>query len=127
MKWQLALALRAGAVVAALAGAGCGDGNAPKPPTTGGNGGRIFDPCVAEPQPGYDPAAQSLPACCTNTGPAHCVPNEQVLPALQMALTACDANSVCMPDPIIKGGGQYSPPSCTSSLGSSPGVCLSQC
>src|SRR6266550_1830144 len=100
MKWQLALALRAGAVVALVVASGCGNGSAPKPPSTGGNGGRIFDPCVSEPQPGYDPVGAGLVACCTNTGPAHCVPNDQIIPSLQMALDACDANSVCMPDPI---------------------------
>jgi hypothetical protein len=89
--------------------------------------GRIFDPCVDMPQPGYDPKAQGLVACCTDTGPAHCVPKDQVNPNLVMALTACDDKSVCMPDPIIKGGGAYEPPSCTSSVGGAAGVCLSQC
>jgi hypothetical protein len=93
----------------------------------GGGGGPLFDPCVANPKPGYDPKSKNLTACC-DTGPAHCVPDDQVLPKLASELTACpDGNSVCMPDPIIEGGGQFMPAACTSSVGNSAGVCLSQC
>src|SRR5262249_6198053 len=79
-----------------------------------GDGGVIFDPCSSTPQNGYDPAG--LTACCT-AGPAHCVPSKEVIPTLVAALSACpDGTSVCMPDPIIRGGGTYRPPSCTSTL-----------
>jgi hypothetical protein len=93
----------------------------------GGDDGVIFDPCVANPKPGYDPAARGLDACCDD-GPAHCVPSDQVLPALASALGTCsDGTSVCMPDPIIEAGGGYQPPPCTSSVGNAAGVCLSKC
>jgi hypothetical protein len=88
--------------------------------------GRTFDPCVPDPKPGYEPASKSLPVCC-DTGPAHCVPSSDVLPRLAGQLRACSATAVCMPDPIIRGGGRYVTPACTSSIGSSPGVCLSTC
>src|SRR4051794_27044392 len=65
-----------------LVAVGCGSGNKSG---TGGNGsggdGYIFDPCVSEPKPGYDPAARDLPTCCED-GPAHCVPSSEILPAL---------------------------------------------
>jgi hypothetical protein len=104
---------------------GCDDDSSSGGPN--GDAGVIFDPCVANPQPGYDPVAANLPACCTDVGPAHCVPTSQVLPALAAQLMTCDATSVCMPDPIIHGGGAYVPQSCTSSVGGGAGVCLSQC
>src|SRR5262249_22305670 len=66
-------------------------------------------------------------ACC-DTGPAHCVAQSDVLPRLAQQLRACDdGKSVCMPDPIIKAGGKYVPPPCTSSVGNAPGGCLSTC
>src|SRR5216110_1182507 len=111
-----------------LAVAGCGSGNKSG---TGGNGdgqgGYIFDPCVAEPKPGYDPASRHLEPCCDD-GPAHCVPSDQILPALASAMTACpDGKSVCLPDPIIQAGGGFKPAACTSSVGNAAGVCLSKC
>src|SRR5438067_10046862 len=114
--------------VACVALVGCGSrGNG-----SGGNGngdgsGYIFDPCRADPAPGYDPKAKGLTACCDD-GPAHCVPDDQVLPALASNLTACaDGKSVCMPDPIIRAGGGFKPAACTSSVGNAAGVCLSKC
>jgi hypothetical protein len=87
--------------------------------------GKTFDPCAADPKPGYDPAG--LTKCC-DSGPAHCVPTDQVQDKLAASLDACsDGKSVCMPDPIIRGGGQYKPPMCTSSVGNAAGVCLSRC
>src|SRR5260370_38026411 len=98
----------------ALAIAGCHSGTGGKKDNPGGDA-EIFNPCVPDPKPGYDPASANLPACCTGAtggvmGPAHCVPNAQILPTLRMALMACDANSTCIPAPIIKGGGQDDPP-----------------
>jgi len=105
---------------------GCGS----KSGGVGGNGtgdGYIFDPCRSDPQPGYDPKSAGLDACCDD-GPAHCVPDGQVLPALASNLTACpDGKSVCMPDPIIEAGGSFVPAPCTSSVGNAAGVCLSKC
>ena len=95
----------------------------------GGNNdmGPLFDPCVADPLPGYDPASRGHKTCC-DTGPAHCVPKRDIVARLIDQLDACDdGESVCMPDPIIRGGGEYVPPSCTSSVGNAPGVCLSTC
>jgi hypothetical protein len=114
-------------VVALLATAGCHSGNGGTTPS-----GEIFNPCVSAPLAGYDPVKAGLPGCCTGTsggpmGPAHCVPNSEILPALAKELMACDSKSTCMPDSIIEGGGKYTPPKCTSSVGKSPGVCLSQC
>jgi hypothetical protein len=95
--------------------------------TGDGGGGRTFDPCVADPKPGFDPSSKGYKTCC-DVGPAHCVPSDDVLPRLASQLDACpDGNSVCMPDEIIRGGGQFMPATCTSSVGSAPGVCLSQC
>ena len=75
----------------------------------GSPGSVRFDPCVPEPQAGYDPASRGLAACC-DAGPAHCVPSTEVSPRLAVQLSACPGNnSVCMPDPIIRGGGQYRP------------------
>jgi hypothetical protein len=114
--------------VACLGLIGCGSRGA----GSGGNGngdgtGYIFDPCVSDPQPGYDPKARGLDACCDD-GPAHCVPDGEVLPLLASNLTACsDGNSVCMPDAIIEAGGAYKPAPCTSSVGNAAGVCLSKC
>jgi hypothetical protein len=89
--------------------------------------GKIFDPCAGTKQPGYDPNARGLTKCC-DSGPAHCVPDDQVQDKLAMSLTPCpDGTSVCMPDPIIRAGGNYMPAPCTSSVGNSAGVCLSQC
>jgi hypothetical protein len=105
-------------LVLACALAGCGD-SAPAV------SGVVFDPCTSSPQPGYDPS--SLPGCCTGIGPAHCVPSSQVLPALAQQFMPCDDTSVCLPDPIIRAGGSYVAASCTSSVKSSAGVCLSQC
>ncbi|HEY2749305.1 MAG TPA: hypothetical protein VGL86_32025 [Polyangia bacterium] len=114
------------ACVVGVAVGGCGSKSA----GSGGNGsgsGYIFDPCVSDPQPGYDPESRGLATCCDD-GPAHCVPDDQVLPALASNLTACsDGKSVCMPDPIIEGGGGFVPAPCTSSVGNAAGVCLSQC
>ncbi|HEX6835827.1 MAG TPA: hypothetical protein VF334_04605, partial [Polyangia bacterium] len=97
---------------------------------SGGNGGTdgyIFDPCRSDPQPGYDPKSRGLDACCDD-GPAHCVPDDEVLPVLAANLTACsDGKSVCMPDPIIEAGGGFKPAPCTSSVGNAAGVCLSKC
>jgi hypothetical protein len=91
------------------------------------SGGRTFDPCVPEPKPGYDPASRALEACCS-TGPAHCVPSSDVLPRLASELDACGSGgAVCMPDPIIRSGGQYVPAHCTSALLNAPGACLSTC
>src|SRR5262249_53534208 len=82
--------------------------------------------CASNPLPGYDPKSRGLKSCC-DVGPAHCVPSDDVLPKLASQLDPCpDGSSVCMPDPIIRGGGQYAPPACTSSVGNSPGVCLTQ-
>jgi len=116
MKFRIAL-------LALLAVNGCGN-------DTGGNngsGGVLFDPCSPNPQPGYDPASKNLPGCCTGVGPAHCVPSNQIIPALAMQFQACDDANVCVPDPIIRAGAQFMPASCTSSVKNSQGVCLSQC
>ena len=59
--------------VSCLAWVGCGSH---AQSGTGGNGdGYIFDPCVSDPAPGYDPKSRDLDACCDD-GPAHCVPDE---------------------------------------------------
>ena len=123
-----------GATARVDSGVGVGDG--PIAPTIdapigshGGDGGAglIFDPCVANPQGGYDPVAAGLAACCTS-GPAHCVPASEVIPKLVDYLSACPGGtSVCMPDPIVRAGGQYVPASCTSSVTASAGACLSKC
>ncbi len=114
--------------VACLAMISCGHRNGSGGSGTGGDGnGYTFDPCRPDPQPGYDPKARGLQACCDD-GPAHCVPDDQILPLLASNLTACsDGKSACMPDAIIKAGGAYQPAPCTSSIGSAAGVCLSKC
>src|SRR4051812_19391617 len=114
--------------VAWIAIAGCVRQNGNSGGNGGGSGdGYIFDPCRSDPQPGYDPKSRGLDACCED-GPAHCVPDDQVLPGLASNLTACpDGKSVCMPDPIIEGGGNFKPAPCTSSVGNATGVCLSKC
>src|SRR5215470_8205146 len=93
------------------------------------DGGRIFDPCIADPPSGYDPVASGLTACCTEEGaPAHCVPASEVTTKLVDYLKACPGgNAVCMPDPIIRAGGKYVPQSCTSSVTTGAGACLSKC
>src|SRR4051812_43132581 len=104
--------------------AGCSKNNGQQ---MNNGGGKTFDPCAADPKSGYDPASRGLAKCC-DSGPAHCVPSDDVQDKLAAALDACpDGKSVCMPDPIIVAGGKYVPPPCTSSVGSSAGVCLSQC
>ncbi len=96
-------------------------------PIVDAGGNRTFDPCVAHPSTGYDPKSRGLASCC-DSGPAHCVPDDDVLPKLASELDPCpDGTSVCMPDPIIEGGGQFMPAPCTSSVGNAAGVCLSQC
>jgi hypothetical protein len=90
--------------------------------------GPIFDPCAANPQPGFDPLSSGLPACCSGVGPAHCVPATEVIDLLASQLSVCDdPSAVCVPDPIIRAGGTYRAPSCTSSLTASPGACISRC
>ena len=93
----------------------------------GTGGGLIFDPCVASPKTGYDPVAAGLTACCAGN-PAHCVPSSEIIPRLVDYLEACPGGqSVCMPDPIIRAGGQYQLVSCTFSITSTAGACLSKC
>jgi hypothetical protein len=46
--------------------------------------------------------------------------------AAQLAPCA-DGKSLCMPDPIVRGGGQYVPMPCRTSLLNGPGACLSTC
>jgi hypothetical protein len=91
-----------------------------------GTGQLVFDPCATNPLAGYDPAGAGLASCCT-TGPAHCVPSTEIIPRLVNYLAPCDQGATCMPDPIIRAGGQYRPPSCTSSVFNAPGACLSTC
>jgi hypothetical protein len=101
------------------------DGRDAGPLPGGGDGGALlFDPCVADPQPGYDPGG--LTECC-QAGPAHCVPSAQIPQLLRDFLTDCPGGGECMPDPIIRGGGEYRPPSCTSTIAQAPGACLSKC
>jgi hypothetical protein len=88
---------------------------------------RIFDPCVPNPQPGYDPSSKGHAECCQGMAPAHCVPKEQVLPLLANELDKCDDATVCLPDQIIQAGGQYKPKTCMSSVTTSAGTCLSKC
>ena len=96
-------------------------------PVDAPSGGRTFDPCVPEPKPGFDPTSRGLEVCC-GTGPAHCVPSTDVLPRLAAQLDACaSGDTLCMPDPIIRNGGQYVPAHCTAALLNAPGVCLSTC
>src|SRR5262245_2361109 len=61
--------------VACLALVACGHGT--KSGIGGDGDGYIFDPCVSDPKPGYDPKAAGLDACCDD-GPAHCVPNDEI-------------------------------------------------
>jgi hypothetical protein len=93
----------------------------------GSTGAPTFDPCAPEPKPGYDPASRDLASCC-DKGPAHCVPSSDVAPAVAAQLNACgDAATLCMPDPIIRAGGQYVPAPCRSAILNAPGACLSRC
>src|SRR5262245_42503220 len=55
----------------------------------GGASGVIFDPCVPDPQPGYDPVAAGLAACCQSVGPSHCVPKGEIIQRLVDYLAPC--------------------------------------
>src|SRR5215470_1668612 len=91
-------------------------------PRDGGSGSVIFDPCVADPLPGYDPVAAGLTACCEGVGPSHCVPKGEIIQRLVDYLAPCPGgDSVCMPDPIVRGGGRFRPTDCTSSVVHAPG------
>src|SRR3954471_11832729 len=57
----------------------------PADASTSDASGRTFDPCAAQPKPGYDPASRGLVACCTS-GAAHCVPSNDVQPSLAKQL-----------------------------------------
>jgi hypothetical protein len=105
---------------------GPGTGNPFLDATADSPSGPLFDPCAASPRPGFEPGPSGLAACCAGVGPAHCVPKSEVVDRLAGQLLACnDVASVCMPDAIIRGGGQYRPSTCTSSFG--PGACVSRC
>jgi hypothetical protein len=120
MTKSLALAL------CALCAAACSESTS-LPNTHDSGGARTFDPCVPDPLPGYDPKSRGLAGCCSAYGSAHCVPTSDVLPGLANVLMKCDSDDVCMPDAIIRGGGQFMPKTCTASLLATAGVCLSQC
>lgn len=93
----------------------CADGGAP-----GGTGGGAGEPrCPHEGPPVVDPA--TLPVC--GGGGAHCLDEKLVPPALAPKLARCDATSLCVPDPFLRSGGRFIPPTCTS-LGGFEGRCL---
>ena len=64
-----------------------------------------------------------LPGC--DCGAAHCLPEALVPADLRPLLGAC-AGGFCVPDPLIRTGGNYIPPTCASVAGAE-GRCLSTC
>src|SRR5262245_38218334 len=104
---------------------GCGN-----PATDGGldpNGTTHFNPCKPNPSHGFDPVKEKLPECCTH---AHCVTKTVVPAVLVSSLAPCEVRGgegLCLPDKAILHGVDYRPAECTSSVGKTPGVCLSMC
>lgn len=86
----------------------------------GDDGGQDADCPLGQPQ---DPSG--LAECCTEFGPAHCLPGDQLDPQATEQLAACeDGSSYCAPDTWIEGNVELV--DCTSVL-DEPGVCLSRC
>jgi hypothetical protein len=70
---------------------------------------------------------QKLPACSPACGGAHCVPAARVPPAQRAQLAPCPGG-YCTPDPIVRAGGAYKPPTCSPFSGTpAEGRCQSQC
>lgn len=68
----------------------------------------------------------NMPKCCPN-GRAHCAKPELVPEGDRARLSKCaDGKSYCVPDPILKRGGKYTPPKCKS-VGNQEGRCTSIC
>lgn len=84
---------------------------------TGGKTCPHTGPDVANPS-GFPP--------CPSCGDGHCVPNAIIPPAQLSNLAMCDASSSCVPDVLIKSGGDFIPPTCKSIAGFE-GRCLSKC
>ncbi|MCC7534568.1 MAG: hypothetical protein IT379_00060 [Deltaproteobacteria bacterium] len=93
-----------------------GDGGARRAP------GAPSAPLCAPPE-AQDPS--TLPPCCVDIGGAHCLRQDNLPPGVTSVFAAC-AGGVCMPDAIIRTGGQFTPASCTS-VGGASGVCTSLC
>lgn len=95
------------------------------PPLVGGPGeagaSSTDTPCSTKELKPLDPS--TLPSCCT-TGAAHCVPSDDVNPALSKQLATCPGG-YCSPDPLIKDP-KFVPAPCVS-LGDAPGACISVC
>lgn len=83
--------------------------------------------CRAPQATPFDPTL--LPVCPSCAGGARCVPRVLLgarSPAVLEQLAACDAQSVCVPDPILTSLGFYNPQRCES-LNAAEGRCLSEC
>jgi hypothetical protein len=117
---------------------GCGQGastsGVPRPsnPTNDANV-PIFTPDTTKPPtnpPASGPACVdvslgALPTCC-DSGPARCVPADQVAPRIVSFLQPCADGSICVPENIFGLKGEYTPLECTS-VGGVPGACMTRC
>lgn len=100
----------------------CGDMPTTSSSTSSSSGGGecphmgpdILDPSVLTP----------CPSC--SAGGAHCLDKALVPASQQSQLDACDDSHFCVPDILIKTGGNYIPPTCKSVAGFE-GRCLSRC
>lgn len=70
--------------------------------------------------------ATLAPCCEANGGGAHCLPAADVPVDLQASLEVCPSGGLCVVDPLITSRFASTPRLCTS-LGGSPGACVSLC
>ncbi len=116
-------AIRADAVLLA----GC-DIGLPASPGTGSGNGSDGDAPECESYPLGEPRdPETLDACCSDFGNAHCLPSDVVPDFLSDLVAVCESGGVCVPDPFIAKGGLHVPKDCMVELDGSTGVCMSGC
>jgi hypothetical protein len=91
---------------------------APPPPMCPYTGPALIDPSTLM----ACPSNPMIPDC----QGAHCLPTSRIPSALSPSLVACDGANACVPDEMIRSGGQGLPASCRS-IANVEGRCLSRC
>ena len=113
-----------------LGGTSTGKGGASgKSGASGASGGGGKKPMDCPPIVGVDPS--TLGDSCCKMGPAHCVDDAKVPGNLASSFDTCKSKAGgaghCLPDTIIKAGGDYVPTPCQVPVFKVDGVCLSKC